>query len=262
MILIRKFLVLVLLLAVCGSAVFLGARGYLLLREAAGVETTELKLRGEGLLYLAIVVAIVLAVFLVSVVLRSRNITRELDKVIDIARHGSYSFQESLKRLGPLGSRIQSLNERLAELNEKRSLRISSLAAINAFLLNNVRLSVLVTDITGKLTGVSPRAAERLGQARSELSGRFVAEVVEGLDFQGVVSRLEKEHVEIVEGTERDPITCYPVLNRNNELSNVICVVGKEEVVSTAVRSEERSRGGGRTSRVATFVRKALRGRG
>ena len=262
MILVRRILLLLLLLAVCGCVVFVGIRGYLLLRNAPGLDPLELNARGETLLYLAIVLAALLAVFMLSIVLRSRNITRELDKVIDIARYVSFSFQGSLRRLGPLGARIQSLNERLADLNEKRSLRISSMGAINAFLLNNIRLSVLITDITGKLTAASPRAAEKLGRERSEMVGRFIEEVLEGVDFQAVVSRLEKEHVELAEGGERDPVTYYPVFNRNNELSNIVCVIGREEVVSAAAsRAGERPRGNARASRVARFVRKALRGR-
>jgi PAS domain-containing protein len=263
-ILIRRFLLLLLLAAAGAVAVYLGIRGYLLLRDATGLDPQELRSRGESFLYLAVVFATFIGIFVLSILLRSRNITRELDKVVDIARHGSFSFGESLKRLGPLGPRIQSLNARLTDLNEKRSLRISSMAAINAFLLNNIRLQVLITDITGKLTGVSPRAAEKLGIERLELVGRFINDVLEEVDFQAVVSRLEKERVELTTGDDRNPIAYYPVMNRNNELSNVICVVGKEEVLSpVASRGEERSRGNAAgVSRVASFVRKALRRRG
>jgi PAS domain-containing protein len=226
------------------------------------VQAAELKIQGENLLYLAIVFAASVAVFVLALVVRSRNITRQLDKVIDIARYGSFSFEESLRRLGPLGDKIQGLNMRLADLNEKKSLRISSMAAINAFLMNNIRLSVLVTDITGKVTAVSPRAVEKLGQERATIIGRFIKEVIPEVDFQHVVSRLEKEHVELREEGEREPVTYYPVLNRSNEVSNVICVVGKEEVVSAAAtRTEERPRAAG-VSRVASFVRKALRAPG
>ena len=75
MILIRRFLLLVLLAAACGTAVYVGVRGYLLLRGASGLDPQELRARGESLLYLAIVFATLIAVFVVSIALRSRNIT-------------------------------------------------------------------------------------------------------------------------------------------------------------------------------------------
>jgi PAS domain-containing protein len=263
MIQIRRYLLVLLLAVTCGFLLLVGARGYLLLRGGAGAAGEELRLEGENLLFLAIVLAVALAVFVTSLVLRSRNITRELDKIVDVARYGGSAFDESLRRLGPVGERIRSLNERLADLSEKKSLRISSMAAINGFLLNNIRLSVLITDITGKITAVSPRAAEKLGEERSAIVGRYIKEVVPDVDFQAVASRLEKEHVEVGGSRDRETVTYYPVLNRSNELSNVICVIGKEEVVAAAAaQTEERPRRARSVSRVAQFVRKAIRGQG
>jgi PAS domain-containing protein len=259
MILIRRYVLILLLLATCGFLLVLGTRGYLLLRGAEGLSGGELKIQSENLVYLAIVFVGVAAVFVFGLAARSRNITRELDKIIDIARYGSFSFEESLRRMGPLGDKIQGLNTRLADLNEKKSLRISALAAINAFLINNIRLPVLITDITGKVTAVSPRAVERLGQERASIVGLYVKEVIPEADFQQVVSRLEKEHVELKVEGEGDPVTYFPILNRSNEVANVICLLGKEEVISAAAtRSEERPRGAA-VSRMAKFVRKALR---
>jgi PAS domain-containing protein len=262
MILIRRYLLALLLVSTCVFVLLLGARGYMVLRNAGGVAPEELRLRGENLLFLSIILAAAAALFLTGVVLRSRNITRELDKIVDIARYGSTGFDESLRRLGPVGERIRRLNERLADLSEKKTLRISAMAAINAFLLNNIRLPVLITDITGKITAVSPRAAEKIGEERSAVVGRYIKEVVPEVDFQAVASRLEKEHVEVGGSREKETMTYYPVLNRSNELSNVICVIGKEEVVAAvAAKTEERPGRARSVSRVARFVRKAIRGR-
>lgn len=263
MILVRRHVLLLLLAAACGGNVALGVRGYLLLRAGAGAQAAELRMQAESLLFLAIVFTVLMLVFGAAVALRSRNIGAELDKIADIARQGSFSFEGSLGRLGPLGHRIQRLNQSLADTNEQKTLRISAMAGINAFLVTNIRLPLLVTDITGKVTAVSPRAAEKLGGKRGEMTGRFIKDVVGGVDFQAVVFRLEKEHVEVTEGPEREAVTYYPVFNRNNQLSNVICVIAGEEAVSVAARrGNERPAGAAASvSRVASFVRRALRSR-
>jgi PAS domain-containing protein len=255
--LIRRLYLLLLLASCCFFILFLGARGYVVGARAAA----QPPLQAQNLLYLGIVFALATFLFFLALLLRSRNIARELDKTADLARYGSFSFEESLHRLGPLGEKIHNLIAGLIDMSEKKSLRISAMGGINAFLLNNLRLPVLITDITGKVTAASPRAAEKLETERAQLVGRHIKDLVPEVDIQAVVSRLEKEHVEISLGEDSQPITCYPVLNRNSELANVICILGREEVVSADTRAEDRQRVTVQRSRLASLIRRYLRNR-
>lgn len=254
MIQIRRILFVFLLLLSCAGVLFFGIRDYLLITRGVSMSQGELKIRGETVLYLSIVFSVAFLLLFSFVLLRSRNISRELDKISDMTRYGNFSIEGSLGRLGPLGEKILQLNQRLTELNEMKSLRISSLASINSFLLNNSRLALLVSDITGKITNVSARFLERLKKEPGEVVGRHITEVLPDLDYQSVIGRMEKQHGELELGELKETPTLYPVFNSKNELSNIICVLGKEEIVTKISKyAEERSR---QASPVTKLVRR------
>jgi PAS domain-containing protein len=256
---IRRILFILLLLMSCAGVLFFGIRDYLLITGSASLSQEELKIHGETVLYLAIVFTVAILLAFSIVLLRSRNISRELDKISDMTRYGNFSIQGSLGRIGPLGDKILQLNQRLTELNEMKSLRISSLASINAFLLNNSRLALLVTDITGKITSASTRCLEKLRKGTGEVVGRHIGEVLPELDFQSSIARIEKQPGELELSELKESPTLYPIFNSRNELSNVICVLGKEEIVTKISKlAEELSTP---TSRVMKLVGRYLRGR-
>ena len=259
MIQIRRILFVLLILLACAGVLFFGIRDYLVISSSASVSARELKIRAETVLYLSIVFSAALALFYTVVMVRSRNIFRELDKISDMTRYGNFSIDESLYRIGPLGEKILQLNQRLTELNAMKSLRISSLVSINAFLLNNSRLALLVTDITGKITSTSARCLEKLNKEKAEVVGHHLTEMLPELDFQSTVARIEKQRGEMELSDLKDSPTLYPVLNSNNELSNIICVLGREEIVTKiSRRAEERPRP---VSQVGKLVRKYFSGR-
>jgi PAS domain-containing protein len=256
---IRRIFFIFLLLLSCLALLFFGIRDYLLIKGSAALSQGELKIRGETVLYLSIVFAVVILLSFSLALLRSRNIFRELDKISDMTRYGNFSIQGSLGRIGPLGDKILQLNQRLTDLNEMKSLRISSLGAINAFLLNNIRLAVLITDITGKISRASTGCLEKLKKEAAEVVGRNISEVLPELDFQSSIATMEKQPGELELKDLKESPTLYPVYNSKNQLSNIICVLGKEEIVTKVAKHvEERSKP---SSRVAKMMRRYLRGR-
>jgi signal transduction histidine kinase len=256
---IRRILFVFLLLLACAGVLFFGIRDYLLIARSASLAQGELKIRAETVLYLSLVFSVAIVLSFSLVLLRSRNISRELDKISDMTRYGNFSIEGSLGRIGPLGEKILQLNQRLTELNAMKSLRISSLASINAFLLNNSRLALLITDITGKITNASARCLERLKKETGEVVGRHITEILPELDYQSSITRMEKQPGELELADLKESPTLYPVLNSRNELSNVICVLGKEDIVTKISKhAEERSKP---TSAVTKLVRKYFRGR-
>ena len=253
MIQIRRILFVLLLLLSCLAVLFFGIRDYLLIEGSPALSQGELKIRGETVLYLSIVFSAAILLSFSLVLLRSRNIFRELDKISEMTRYGNFSIAGSLGRIGPLGGKILQLNQRLIELNEMKSLRISSLMSINAFLLNNSRLALLVTDITGKISRASTRCLEKLKKEAPEVVGRHLTEILPDLDFQSSIATLEKQPGELELRELKESPTLYPIYNSRNELSNIICVLGKEEIVKKIVRrAEDRSRP---ASQVANLVR-------
>ena len=259
MIQIRVLWFIFLLLLCCAAVLFFGVREYLFIGGSAALSSQELKISSENVLFLSIVFSVLILLVFGFVLLRSHNISRELDKISEMTRYGNFSIEGSLGRIGPLGEKILQLNQRLTELNAMKSLRISSLASINAFLLNNSRLALLVTDITGKITNASARCLEKLKKETGEVVGRHVTELLPELDYQSAIGKIEKQHGELELSDLKESPTLYPVFNSKNELSNIICILGKEEIVTKISKhAEERLRP---SSRVTKLVRRYLRGR-
>jgi PAS domain-containing protein len=248
-----------LLLLCCAAVLFFGVREYLFIGGSAALSSQELKISSENALFLSIVFSVLILLVFGFVLLRSHNISRELDKISEMTRYGNFSIEDSLRRIGPLGEKIGQLNQRLTELNAMKSLRISSLAAIISFLLNNSRLALLIADVTGKISHISPRFLEKLKAESAEVVGKHITEVFAELDFQSALGRIEKQHAELeLEGLKDSP-TLYPVFNSKNELSNLICVLGKEEIVTKILKyAEDRSKP---ASRITRMVRRVLRTR-
>ncbi len=259
MILVKRRLIIVVSLLCLAAVLFFGVHGYLQLKDSADFSKNELKIHAESYLFISIVSAVGVLLAFAVLLLRSRNISRELDKLIDMVRYGNFALEGGLKRIGPLGDKIRQINQQLSDLNEMRSLRISSLVGINTFLINNIRLALLITDITGKVSRISPRCVDRLKIESAEAVGRHITEILPEVAFQEVVSGIEKKHTPVILSELKDSPSFYPVFNRNNELANLICVLGKEDVITGITKQVEEQRKPG--SPVTSLVKKYFRSR-
>jgi len=247
----RTALVLIMIVSI-GVVGAIGVRGYRIVGDAQGYGPEASKLQSEIFVYLAIVFSIVLLLAYGVVLLRSRNLYRELDRLIELTRFGNISMDDTLKKIGKLGDKIRLVYSQLNELNRKRSLKISVLSRINEFLLGNIDLSCLVLDATGRITEASRRFLETRGVQKADVVGQSSGAVLEDISFGDIVQELEKER-RMVELDTREPAGFLPIFNRLGELSQVICVLGKEKLYVRPV-SDKPERVGG-TGRMSGFLR-------
>ena len=262
MILIRRVFLLFLLVLACTAVLVLGIRSFLLFSGSSESSLEEMKLRSEGILFLSITFSAIILLIFGLTLLRSWNIFRELDKIIDLTRHGSVSMEESLMRIGALGDKIRSLNQQLSETNEMKTLRISSLVGINAFLLNNINLPLLTTDITGKVTGASPKLLEKLKADHSAVIGKNIKTALPELDFQQVISTLEIKRSKLFLDENKAAATFVPVFNRRRDLSDIICILGQEDIIADNRQAVNgRTKAEARTSNPIRRYLKARKGR-
>lgn len=236
MIQVRRRLLFALLVSCLAAVLYLAIRGYL---EAYRSSRTT---QAETLLFLGVVFCILILLLFAAVLLKSFNITREMDKLIFLTQTGSGSIEESLRRLGPLGGKIRLLQDRIQELSERRSLRISSLSATLDFLLNNTEMSLLVLDLTGGIEAASRSFLERNKKRAEELLGRHIAEVDPEVSFPEVVARMEREHAPAGQ-PGKDRLVYYPVYDKKSQLANLIAVQGSEELRLVKAATEARPSG-------------------
>jgi hypothetical protein len=87
----------------------------------------------------------------------------------------------------------------------------------------------------------------------SDLTGRTLSEVFPELIWQELIARLEKEHQAVKNGSGREALVFYPVFNSVGNLSDVVCVRGREGLLSELARLGEE------TSRTVSRVRSLFR---
>ncbi len=233
MILIGRRALLVLALVVVLATTALGIYGYEVVGTGAGGT-----FGGQEFLYVALLIAVLEILVFVRVFIRSRNIERELDKLIEITRFRGLSSAQNLNRLGPIGAQISRLYDQLNALSEKKSLKIGSMSELIEFLMNNVSVPAIAATVDGKVAYASRLLSERTKRGKNELIGERVEELAPGLQFSEIVAELDRVHSSIERKAERTAMTFYPIRNRENHVAYVVCVFqGNAGLVEQIARS-------------------------
>ncbi len=249
----RRWLLAVLAVGVA-SVLCLGIVGYLLLAASSGRAVEEAKLSAENLLYLCLVLGAVLAVLSAALLLRSRGVSKELDRIVALAHSSAQQVQQRLARLGPLGGRINALTAALNDVSERRLVRLSALNATVAALVTHGKAPLALLEVTGRVVAASPAFKEKLA-----LEGEptpVIADLLPGLDFPAVVGRLERTRMPQPWNEGAESCGFHPVFDRRNELANVVCVLGRLEIAS--VPDGERGGNGTAIGRMGRVLRRYL----
>jgi hypothetical protein len=207
----RRWFIVVIVFGVA-SGLCLGVAGYLLVGQASGATAESAKLSAENLLFLCLVLCAALAGLGTVLLLRSLSVSRELDRIVVLARSRADQVERRLARLGPLGDRISALN---AALHDVSALRLVRLSALN---------------VTGRIVAASPAFVAKLKREVTPATG--IEEMLSGLDFASVVAQLEQTRTPLPWNEGAESCGFHPVFDRRNELANVVCVLGKLEVES------------------------------
>jgi len=238
MIIIKKKLVYLLAAITIFIVILLGVLSYWeFIRIDAG-DALNLKFYSEHFLFMSILALLVLIAVFTLILLRSRSIFNELDKLIELSKQGSASPDDYLKRLDVLGEKILEINARLLNLNTMKSLKISALSHTTNFLLAKIQLPLLISDITGQITKVSQQLLTDFQIDPKNIVGRYIDEIMDGINFTLLTTDLKKVKnlplkTTLQLGVPDKATDCYPifypVFNSQNELANVICALENEE---------------------------------
>ena len=204
----------------------LGVLSYLFIKRGGGGTEDTARYLGETVLFISIVCASVIAVLFGFIFIRNRNVLRELDKVIEMSMYNNYSPLQSLSRLSVIGDKIGTIYRNLSILSEKRALKISSLHNLNTFLIDFLPFPAAVLDIQGTVIYTSREMREGYEVLKTSEAVSITA-LFSDLNFQNVIHQL-KENISFVEETVgRSTLTFHPVRNRNLEISNIVCTLGR-----------------------------------
>lgn len=198
----------------------LGAYGY---RSIATLGSAAL-FAAQQFLYVSLLLVVVELILFGRVLARSRNIERELDKLIEITRFRGLPNARNLRRLGPIGEQISRLYDQINSLSERKSLKISSLSDLVEFLMDNLSLPAVAATVVGTIVYVSRVYTERMKRPKSELLDTRLEELVPGVSVSEVIGELERSHTAVQRKSERSAVNFYPIRNSSNQIAYVVCV--------------------------------------
>ncbi|MCK4640255.1 MAG: hypothetical protein KAU06_02855 [Candidatus Marinimicrobia bacterium] len=215
-----------------------GINSYLVFLRIDLEDALSLKYFAENFLYYTIILLIITITIFAATVLKSKNIYKELDKVVELSRQGKYCSGDQLKKLGKLGGKIIDINSQLNSLNEMKSLKISSLSNTVNFMLDKSNLSVFMLGAQGLITKVSRKLLEELQVEENDILNKFAENILDNFNFSNVINELKKSKYVILKSPliietsdikNNVNVVIFPIFNYRNDISNCACVLVSEE---------------------------------
>jgi len=239
MIIIKKSYIYFIFITTMVLFILLGILSYRQFIQLDPSNPISLKYFAEQFLYLTMIALLVIIFTFWVTFAKGKQILNLLDKLIELSKQGKYSPEDYLKKLDVLGQKILEINTRLYSLNTMKTLKISSISNTINFLLAKIDRPLFISDISGQITKVSKRFMLDFEIEPKYIYGKFVDEIIEGLNFTLLVNDIKKvKNIPMKKmirlGAAGESKECYivfyPVFNSQNDLSNVIGAIESEEI--------------------------------
>ena len=242
MILLPKTIIIFLFVLFCFAVLGLGIYGFRLINGVSEMPSAEIKSEGERFLFAAIACVSVIAAITLFFAGRTRHITRELDKLIEISRYNDVSPELSMKKLGKIGEQVTLLHFSLNALNERKSLKISALSHLVEFLLKNTSIPLLVTNLRGAVAYASGSFLDKQGQNRAGVIDAEIRTIYPRIPFDDIVLKLSRSNSLESVKIDRQKISYLPVKNRSGELTYIVWVFDSSEILPLSLVPKKKKR--------------------
>lgn len=210
---------------------FLGTYGYVYFDDEGRALDILFKFQKENILYFSVLFTVVLHLCFFYIVKHSKNVYRELDKIIDLALAGNGNIRDYLKKLGTLGEKISYIFFHLTDQNEKRAVKISGLSKLSVKLVEESTSPCILAYRNGSVVSISKsflRAAgvESIDFKGSSLDDFFpessVAEIAFNLEQTNKEFSTKNQVLIINEKEYLTTLVYLPVVNSRHQLSHII----------------------------------------
>ena len=141
------------------------------------------KFVAENMIYIGIIIIIIVAALFGYVYWGSLRVFTELDKLKEAVKHGNYDRIMFQKRLGQLGLEISDLFVHLNSISGKKTEKISAISCLNTFLLENIRLKMLVIDVQGMILSVSTSFLTEYDFDKSDIKSEYTQNLNELAEY-------------------------------------------------------------------------------
>lgn len=187
-----------------------------------------LKYIAEKFIFFGLIILSSLLTAYVVIKMSSRNIIADLDKLIDTLKMGQYDIETQLRKRGILGEKISDILHFMIQLNNKKTLRISTLHnSINA-IMEQISERMIIADATGKINYMSRSLIEQ--NKNNDDTYKNINDILTETEILSVMKDAEKTNQPVIikekSGILRQrKITVYPVQNAKRVISLFLIVI-------------------------------------
>ncbi|MBR6200440.1 MAG: PAS domain-containing protein [Spirochaetales bacterium] len=206
------------------------------------------KFVAENMIYIGVIVILITSALFGYVYIGSLSVFSELDKLKESVKHGNYDRIVFQKRLGRLGLEINDLFVHLNSISGKKTEKISAISCLNTFLLENIRLKMLVIDVQGMILSVSTAFLTEYTFDKSDILYHNIDELVQ-IESKNMIVRMSQEHnaithneqtVSVGDKTIHCDISFYPILNAKGNLCDILAVFDADkDIVFSNAKAEK-----------------------
>lgn len=203
------------------------------------IEDEVVKYHAENFIYFSIVAVIILVIIFFSIILRSRNFYKEIDKVIEITKNSNIDLNEFLKRWGVFGNKVNELTLNLNEISHLKSLKISTFWNIIRFFIDNLSNDVLLINSEGYIVNASDDVFSAINVEKNDILKKNIVDLFENFDLVSLKNKLIADKYSVVlkglkfvlnNKKEKVDMTFFPVHDFENNLNYFIALNYEKEI--------------------------------
>ncbi len=200
------------------------------------IEIPSFKYIAEQFIFFMLISILITIFMIIYVLYRQMNVLHELDKIMILSRTGNYTDNNALTKIGTIGIKISQLQNELSIINNKKSLRISSLSSIINTLSTITISPVVVCDIIKRINYSSKQLSSIFNINNDYFKGLQITEFI-NIDFRQIINDIKNSpmfssiQINDVKIFVKGQIagSCNPefiaVKNNDGEISDLITVI-------------------------------------
>jgi len=139
---------------------------------------------------------------------------------------------------GQIGKRVKYLLFHLNNLNEMKTVKISSLSGVSDFLVDRADEEMFILDCRGIIINCSEKLAKEAEVDKKDIKGKNIKNFFKQVDFENIYRELESKRSKIdkddiildMKGKDgKKRVAFIPIMNSMEHIAYIVVIVGGEK---------------------------------
>ncbi|MBN2546413.1 MAG: hypothetical protein JXB50_11495 [Spirochaetes bacterium] len=152
-----------------------------------------MKFYAENFIYYLIISFILVFIVFIFIFIRSNNIDKTLDKIIEMSKNSDADIADFFNKIGSIGNKINYLTGNLREVSRSKSLRIQTYWNIINFMFEKFENGVLMIEHDGFIVNASRDIFSEINIENKEIIKNNINFFLEDFNFSEVKDKLVQQ---------------------------------------------------------------------